>query len=850
MTSSVVSDLRYALRQMRRGPVLTITAILTLGLGIGATTAVFSLIYAAMLKSLPVDDPASLYRIGTGKICCYSGNPQGEWGIFSYDFYQRLRRAAAPEFDQVAAFQAKPDVVSVRHGSHQAQAQALICSYVSGNYFQTLGVRPYLGRLFTFDDDTRNAAPAIVLSYSSWLRDFSSDPSIIGSTITMENMPFNVIGVTPPGFYGETLTSTPPSLWVTLRAEYLTDGNGSYNLVPSSAWLRIIGRLHPGASPAVASVRLTAMLRHWLVTDAAMMPDNRAELLRELPQQNLSIGSAASGVGMMRETYASSLGILLGICALVLLIACANVANLLLARGLSRRPQIAICSALGASRKRLVRQALTESLLLGAMGGVAGVVIAFGAARLLVLITFRQAGAIHVGLSWPMLAACFALALSSGVLFGTVPAWLLSRTNPIEAVRGFQRATTDGSARLRQSLVVLQTAISIALLAGASLLTRSLLKIEHQDFGFATQNRISVIMEPPLAAYTVDHLNVLYRQLEQRLRMLPGVQGASVALYSPFSGAFLTTIVKPGQGMPRTDGSQSAMWDRVSPGYFRTIGQRLVDGRDFTDADNQTTRGVAVVNQAFVRRFFPGEDPIGRLFGFAAPENSSSFQIVGVVKDAKYIDPDRPAGPMVFAPLTQSIAYTQPILQDDEKWSHFIASAQVWTTASDLGAIEPRIREAFREVDPNFAITRIQSMQQQVDVNFDQQRLLARLSGLFGILALLLASIGLYGVMAYSVTRRTNEIGVRMAIGANRMHIAALILRSAFAQVLLGLAIGVPVALVVGRLLHSRLYELDIIDPFSLLLPTLALLLCAFIASALPARHAASIEPLEALRNE
>jgi predicted permease len=581
-----------------------------------------------------------------------------------------------------------------------------------------------------------------------------------------------------------------------------------------------------------------------------MMPDNRAELLRELPHQNLSIGSAASGVGVMRDTYASSLAILLGICALVLLIACANVANLLLARGLSRRPQTAIRSALGASRKRLIRQALTESLLLGTMGGIAGVLIAFGAARLLVLLTFRQAGAIHVGLSWAMLSACFALALSSGVLFGTVPAWLLSHTNPIEAVRGFQRTTTDGSARLRQSLVVLQTAVSIALLAGASLLTRSLLKIEHQDFGFATQNRISVIMEPPLAVYTVDHLNLLYRQLEQRLRALPGVQGASVALYSPFSGAFLQTIVKPGQGMPRTDGSQSAMWDRVSPGYFRTIGQRLVEGRDFADSDNNTTRGVAAVNQAFVRRFFPGEDPIGRLFGFAAPENSTSFQIVGVVKDAKYIDPDRPAGPMVFAPLTQNIAYSQPILQDDEKWSHFIASAQVWATASDLGAIEPRIREAFREIDPNFAITRIQSMQQQVDVNFDQQRLLARLSGLFGVLALLLASIGLYGVMAYSVTRRTNEIGVRMAIGANRMHIAALILRSAFAQVLLGLAIGIPTALVVGRLLHSRLFELDVVDPFSLLLPTLALLLCAFIASALPARHAASIEPLEALRNE
>jgi predicted permease len=850
MFASLLSDLRYALRQMRRTPVLTITAILTLGLGIGATTAVFSLIYAVMLKSLPVQDPGALYRIGAGKICCYASAPEGEWGVFSYDFYERLRRESAPEFDQVAAFQAKPDVVSVRHGSHQAQAQALICSYVSGNYFQTLGIRPFVGRLFTFDDDTRNAAPTIVLSYHAWQRDFGGSPSIIGATVTVENMPFTVVGVTPPGFYGETLTSTPPSLWVTLRAEYLTDGNGSYNLVPSSAWLRIIGRLHPGASPAVAAARLTAMLRHWLVTDAAMMPDNRAELLRELPQQNLSIDSAASGIGMMRDSYGSSLGILLGICALVLLIACANVANLLLARGLSRRPQTAIRSALGASRQRLVRQALTESLLLGALGGIAGILIAFASARLLVLLTFRQAGAIHVGLSWPMLAACFALALLSGVLFGTIPAWLLSRANPIDAVRGFQRTTTDGTARLRQGLVVLQTAVSIALLAGASMLTRSLLKIEHQDFGFQTQNRISIIMEPPLAVYTADHLNVLYRELEQKLRALPGVEGASVALYGPLSASFHQTIVKPGEGIPRTDGSQSAMWDRISPGYFATVGQHLVRGRDFTDSDNQTTRRVAVVNQAFVRRFFPGEDPMGKLFGFATPENSASFQIVGVVKDAKYLDPDRPAMPMVFAPLAQTIVYKQPILQDDEKWSHFIASAQVWTNAGELGAIEPRIREAFRQVDPNFAITRIQTMQEQVDVNFDQQRLLARLSGLFGALALLLASIGLYGVMAYSVTQRTNEIGIRMAIGANRMHIAALILRSAFAQILLGLALGIPIAMVVGRLLRSRLYELGAVDPLSLLLPTGVLLLCALIASALPARHAASIEPLEALRNE
>ena len=534
MFASLLSDLRYALRQMRRGPVLTVTVMLTLGLGIGATTAIFSLIHAVMLKSLPVADPNRLYRIGTGKTCCYSGDPQGEWGIFSYDFYQRLRRST-PQFEQVAAFQAEPNILSVRYGSHREQAQAMIGEYVSGNYFQTLGINPFAGRLFTFADDTRNAPPVAVLSYHAWQQEFSGNPSIIGATVAIEGFPFTIVGVTPPGFFGDTLTSNPPAIWVTLRAEYLTDGNGSYNVVPSSAWLRVIGRLRPGASVAGIPAQLTAMLRHWLTTDAAMMPDNRRELLAELPRQNINIGSAASGVGMMRDTYGNSLGILLGICALVLLIACANVANLLLARGLARRAQIAIMSALGASRKRLIRQALTESVLLGVMGGVAGVLIAVVSARLLVRLAFGHVDAIRVGLSWPMLGFCIALALISGILFGTIPAWLLSRTDPIETVRGMNRTTGDASSRLRQSLVVLQTAASLALLAGAGLLTRSLLNIEHQDFGFATQNRISVVMEAPLAAYTVDHLDVLYRQLEQGLGRLPGVRGASVSLISPFN---------------------------------------------------------------------------------------------------------------------------------------------------------------------------------------------------------------------------------------------------------------------------------------------------------------------------
>ncbi|MGB6931247.1 MAG: ABC transporter permease, partial [Acidobacteriaceae bacterium] len=359
MVSSTISDLHYALRQMRLAPVLTITVVLTLGLGIGATTAIFSLIHAVMLQSLPVPEPEGLFRIGTGKTCCYSTTPQGEWGIFSYDFYQRLRRST-PQFDQIAAFQAEPNILSVRYGNDTSQARALLGEYVSGNYFQTLGVNPFAGRMFTFADDVKGAMPVAVMSYQTWQQHYGGDPSVVGATFAIEGFSFTIVGIAPPGFYGETLKSTPPALWIPLQTEYLTDANASYNLVPSSAWLRLIGRVHPGAPLAAVSSQLTAFLQHWLMADAAMMPDNLSELKRELPQQRIEIASAATGIGAMRDTYGNSLGILFAICTLVLLIACANVANLLLARGMSRRGQIAIMSALGATRQRLFCQALTE----------------------------------------------------------------------------------------------------------------------------------------------------------------------------------------------------------------------------------------------------------------------------------------------------------------------------------------------------------------------------------------------------------------------------------------------------------------------------------------------------------
>jgi predicted permease len=606
-----------------------------------------------------------------------------------------------------------------------------------------------------------------------------------------------------------------------------------------------------GTQLAGASSELTSLLRHWLVSDADMMPNHRAELEQQLPQQRIEIARCATGVGALGEEYGRSLKTLLAVCTMVLLIACANVVNLLLARGMTRRAQVSIQSALGASGARLIRQALTESLVLALLGGIAGVLLAVAGTHLVVRLAFGPANAIamHVGLSWPMLGFCAAVALLSGVCFGTAPAWLLARTNPIEAMRGVGRASAESQPHLRKLLVMLQVAASVSLLAGATLLARSLLNIEGEDFGFIAKNRIVLRMEEPLAAYSHEHLNLLYRELQEGLERLPGVLSASLALYSPFTAHWEQLVVKPGEGMPSIDGSRKVLWDRVSPRYFDTIGQQLLEGREFTEADNATSRQVAIVNQSFVRRYFPGIDPLGKVFGFSSPANSKDFQIVGVVRDAKYANPEEAPQPMVFAPLAQHSDYTDASLRDNEKWSHFITGAQLWING-EPGRLDHQIRDLFRDVDPNFAIVSIQPLQQQINVNFDERRLLVRLSGFFGVLSLVLASLGLYGVTAYNVVRRTPEIGVRMAIGADRPRIALFVLQGAFVQTLLGLVMGLPLALIIGRLLKSRLYHVGAIDPVSLLLPAAALLFCAGAASLLPALRAASIQPIKALRAE
>jgi predicted permease len=841
-------DLLYAVRQFRQSPVFTLTAVLTLALGIGGTTAIFSLMHDVMLRSLPVADPGSLYRIGAANNCCVEGGPQDNWGMFSYPLFERLR-AAAPEFQEITAFQASSASFSVLRPNIDRAARPFRGELVTGNYFSVFGIRPYAGRLLTKADDAASAPPAAVISYRTWQMEWGADPAAIGSVAIIQGHPFTIVGVAPPGFFGETLRSDPPDLWLPLQQEPLLNGRDTLLRQSISAWLRAIGRLKPGASTAGMSARFTTLLRQWLEYEADFPAEWMGEVRKLLPRQNLQVIPAGNGVEEMRENYGHSLRILLAICGLVLLIACANVANLLLARSMSRRTQTSIRLAIGASRGRLIAQSLVESVLLALAGGIAGLFVAWGAEKTIVALAFHEASYLPFSTapSPPVLAFAFGLSVLTGVVFGAGPAWLATRRDPVEALRGANRSTRDQSSLARRALLVVQASLSVVLVAGAAMLTRSLSNLERQDFGFRSDGLISVSLNPPPSFYSPERLEALYRDLQARLERIPGVERASLALYAPLTNNWGELVFVDGHPPAALNENSGSSWDRVSAGHFETVGQPVLRGRGITEADTRTTQNVAVVNEAFVRRFFPKEEPLERHFGIDLPAYARSYRIVGVVRDAKYTDPTKPARPMFFVPLAQVTKYKENLLNLVDSRSHFIDAALLRTRLS-AGALEPLLRKAFAETDPNLTVVRVRSMQDQIALVFDQQRAVAALAGLFGAVALALAAVGLYGVTAYSVAQRTGEIGIRMALGADAAGVLRLVLRGAFRTVGLGLLLGVPLAIGGGRLIAAQLYGVTGSDPLALAIAVAALAGCAFVAAFLPARRAAAIDPMNALR--
>jgi predicted permease len=841
-----LQDVRYGLRQLRRNPGFTAVAVVTLALGIGANTAIFTLVDAVMLKSLPVTNPKQLVRLGDNNNCCeMTGTTQngGSYVLYSYPLYKRLRDHT-PEFSELAAFTPFLTTLTARPGRASGPAEPYQGELVSGNYFTMFGLNAFAGRLLAPRDDKPGSPPVAVMSYYTWQQNFGLDPSVIGSTFIIDQVPCTVVGIAPPRFYGDTLRSDPPDFWLPLGTEPALNPGNSAMKSGNVEWLYLVGRLKPGAKIGSVQSHLTVELQQWLWQSGwgGATPQQRSNLAlvqgyrREIARQHIHLTSGGAGIDKMQTDYASGLRLLVVVAGLVLLIACANIANLLLARGAASRLNSAVRMALGASATRLMRQVLTASVLLAVLGGAAGLFVAFTCTHAILLMAFRGARyvPIHARPSWLILGFAFLLSLITGIAFGLAPALAASHADPSEAMRGAGRSSGDHSSLARRSLVVFQVALSAVLLVAAGLLTESLRHVQGQQFGFVTQGRLIVHVNPKLAGYTPRGLRALYLELQRRLTQIPGVLSASLSDYSPMEGDnWNQDVYIEGRSPDDSSHDRNSSLDRVSSHYFETIGTRLLRGRVIGDEGSPNSEHIAVIDQAFARKFFPHQDPIGQHFGLGDASHSGDCEIVGVVQDAKYQDARVPAYPTAFMGLSQTYIHDIEL--------HVLGKPQ---------NLEPAVRRALAEINPNLTVLGMMSLGEQVALNFNQDRLIARLSELFGLLALLLACVGIYGVTSFSVARRTNEIGIRMALGANRRSVLGLVLSGAFTQVVLGLAIGLPVALAGGHLLSSLLYGVKSTDPLMFVVVSLVLAGGALLATYLPARRATKINPVVALRCE
>ena len=852
----MLADLKYALRQLRKSPGFAITAILTLALGIGATTAIFTLVQQVMLKSLPVARPDQLYRLGNKIHCCNWGGytQDGEFSLYSWDLYKRLR-ANTPGFAELAALQGGNAPLGVRRAGSSQPADTRNGEFVSGNFFRTFGIGAWIGRTLNDSDDQEAAPPVAVMSYHVWQEKYGSDPTVVGATYQINGNPFTVVGVAPPGFFGAKLSGWGmPDFWMPLTAELLIDGKTARLKNVNSHWLDLIGRIRPGGNPNTLESQLRVELQQWLTSH---LPDMNTSERDEYKKQTLHLVPGGAGVADMREQYHEGLELLLAAAGCVLLIACANLANLLLARGLKNKQQTSVRVALGASRRRLVRKALVESLALGLLGGLFGLVVSVAGTRMILHLAFRGGGPnaytpVYATPSWPVLLFALGVSLLTGILFGIAPAWITSHAEPVEALRGASRTVGGKASWSQKALVVAQAALSLVLLSAAAMLGQSLRNLEHQDFGFRPDGRYIAWINPMLSNYKTEQLQPLFQQIQERLRSIPGVRGVSAALYAPMTGdSWNDGVWVEGKPEPRGDEDNSAGWTRVTPGFFETIGEPILTGRPLTEEDTATTRHVAVINQAFAKKFFPGENPMGRHFGPDEMKYAGDYEVVGVAADARFqtYELKKSIKPMFFVPESQSTNFDKPNEQTGELWSHYLYNIVLWAPGKPAG-LEAQVRKALADVDPNLVLYGVDPYSEVLGTDFEQEDMISKLTLLFGALALVLAAVGLYGVTAYTVEQRTSEIGIRMALGADRRSVVAMVLRGAFGQVGLGLVIGIPAAVGAGWAMASQLFGVKPYDPLMLTIAILLLGVAALVAALIPARKAASVDPMNALRAE
>jgi predicted permease len=854
----MLADLREALRQLRKAPGVTATAVITLALGIGATTAIFTLVHQVILTSLPVTKPEELWKIGDKNRCCnwggYIQGDDGAFSLFSWEAYKNFR-AHTPEFTDLAALQAGNAPLGVRRAGSRTQADTRNGEYVSGNFFKTFGIHPWIGRLMTDTDDQEGAPPVAVMSYRIWREKYVSDSSVVGASYQINGHAFTVIGVAAPGFYGAKLAGWGmPDFWLPLTAEPLIDGDTARLKRPNGNFLDLIGRVQPGVNPKSLEAKLKVELHDWL---ASHVPDMEPREKQLWQRQTLRLVPGGAGVAAMRDQYQDGLKLLLIAAGCVLLVASANLANLLLARGWKDRGQTSVRVALGASRARLVRKVLVESMLLAIIGGVLGIGVAYAATKLIVSLAFRIGGPnnyvpIEATPSWPVLLFTLVISILTGVVFGFAPAWMTSQTDPADALRAAGRAVGAGRSWIQKSLVIAQVAVSLVLLSAAAMLGQSLRNLEHQNFGFETQGRYIAWINPMLGNYKPELMEPMFREIDDHLLRIPGVRLVAPALYAPMTGDSWNEGIRiEGRPEPPATEDTGASWARVMPGFFETIGAKVVLGRPITDQDTAATRKVAMINQAFARRFFKDQNPVGRHFGIDKVKYSATFEIIGVTTDIRYLTYEyrKPVRPMFWVPEAQTVQYDDPTFQSGEIWSHYLYNVVIWAPGKQPH-MEESVRKALASVDPDLVLYGVDPYPKVLSADFQREDMIATLTALFGVLGLVLAAVGLHGVLAYMVERRTGEIGVRIALGADRGRVIGMVLGGAFWQVGIGLTLGIPAAIGAAKLMTAQLFGVKTEDPVMLVLATLILGLAALVASVIPAWHAAGVEPMVALRTE
>ncbi len=852
---TLVQDMRQAFRRLRKAPAFALTTVLTLALGIGATTSIFTLVHAVLLKSLPVSHPSELYRLGRETHCCVWGgySQSNEYSIVSYELYRHLLDHTQG-FAELAAFEAGTPGFAVRRADSREVAQSYRGEFVSGNYFAMFGVNAWVGRVLAKRDDNSNAPPVAVMSYRLWREKYGSDPALVGSVFTLNGKPFTIVGIAQPGFYGDTLRESPPDFFLPIAQEPMVQGESSLLHTPDAHWLDLIGRVQPGAQAVSIEAQMRVELKQWLRSHWGEMDSNARA---NFPRQTLYLSPGGAGITSMRENYEHWLNILMTVSGFLLLIVCANVANLMLVRGLENRQQTSLSIALGARTSRMVRQALTESVLLSLLGGAAGLGVAFAGTRLILHFAFSTlpglAGVpISASPSVPVLAFTFVVSLLTGMAFGMAPAWMAARVDPIEALRGVNRSTDKSGSLPRKTLVILQAALSLVLLSASGLLTGALHNLENQNFGFAQDRRIIANIDPQAGGYQAEQLPALERRVRDALAALPGVAAVALCAYSPQNGdSWNDGVFVDGKPTPGPTANNFSGFERVTAGYLDVTGNRIVRGRGITEQDTATSPHVAVINEAFARRFFPHEDPIGKHFGRSEITATRLYEIVGIAADARYLtyNLDQPIEPFFFIPATQSDVFTKADFTKGDIRTHYLGDV-VMVTQPGVNLSDADIRRTIATVDPNLPVNYIRTLREQVSGQFTQQRMIARLTSLFGILSVLLASIGLYGVTAYNAERRTNEIGVRMALGADRRHVIALVLRGALGLVAFGIVVGLPLTALAGRFLGHQLYGMTPYNATVTSLAVMALGMSALIAALIPAFRASLLSPLEALRTE